>query len=166
MSEKLSVRERIERQLEVLLLTVEGVSEVELWSALGNTSADKSIVLYQGNETSRQGGEGDGGFITITARYVASVMIRQEVKDNTEPSSRVVNRWLARVQETLLADQYLIEDATNEPLINDIRYAGSDLPSPEDHEQGSFEIGVGFDIEFDVSRINPYIGPSLTERTV
>lgn len=166
MSETISVKERIERQLVAELEKMDDVGLVQRWSALGVLDNQYSVVLYPFSENGEEGSAGVNGHTAITAQYVVSVLVAQANEDSAEASAIEWNRWLARVIKVLMANPFLIEDATGEQLAHDTRYIGADIPDVDDDQPGTFELRVLIEVQYDIQRNDPYVARGVTERTV
>lgn len=162
MAEKLSIRYRIGEQVRLLISRIEDIAVAELWDARGNSESHLSAVVYSEAEQAVEGGQGGTGLTTNRMTIRVEVLIAQD-PDERESSTRIAERWIARVKESLLSNRFLIEEETGEQLANDTRYLGCD--PPEDSRQGTFVIAPEFEIEYDETRDDPYTGPGVTERT-
>lgn len=166
MPEKISVKERIERRLAELIAAVAGVSGVERWEAIGNSRDAFSAVIIAEDESANEGGSGgDTDALTSLTMIVRVELLVAQRDDDTDSSSFVHNRWLALLEQAVMADPSLVEPSTGEALAVDVRKAASSNPPVEDDQPEFFTI-IDFEVTYDTYRADPYTGPGITERQV
>lgn len=166
MPEAISIKERVERRIAEVVGAVSGVASVERWQASGNTRDAFSALIIAEDESCDEGGSGgDTDGLTTTTLLVRVELLVAQRHDETDSSSHIHNRWLARIEQAVMADPSLVEPATGEALAIDVRKAGSSNPPVEDDQTEFFTI-IDFEVIYDTYRSNPYEGPGITERQI
>lgn len=164
MAENLSVKERIERQVLANVGGISGIGTVERWSALGDqTRADLSAVIYAEDESSDDAGQGGDSAVTQNAMLLA-VEICHAADADDDNSSLVHNRWLAKLEQKLMADPGLVETGTSEQLALDVRKTGSSAPPGMDNAPEFYTVLI-VEIIYLSYRDDPYQGPGITTQT-
>lgn len=164
MSEKLSIEERVERQLLANLADIEGVSDTYRWDERqGNPSSGGDAMLVTDSTTASPDADSPNTNL-VTQRFRVGVMIARN-RNVPDKGAEAKNRMVARVKEKLLADTELIEDGTSERLALDIRYVGSPPPIVVAGKPRFWAVAQ-FEVTYTEDYSDPYNGPGLTERTV
>lgn len=162
MAEKLSIEERIERQLVANVAEIDGVARVERWDERGNSGETWTAQVLMDTAQGAEGG--DGPSITTVRQEVAVGVLVARGESDSDEGALVRTRWVARLKEKILADPDLVEDGTGERLCNDIRWVRSPRPITTQRQAEFWAIAV-FELEYDEDRADPYAGPGVTERT-
>jgi hypothetical protein len=172
MSEKLSIRERIERRLQTIVAAVTDVGACHRRDWLHDDVIHLDAYMIAGGEEATLEGFGAPADATTAVTFPVSIAVciaQSAAGEVTDPPAVIFNRLLARLKEAVMADPDLKDDVSgnSEPLANHadgVQWVGSNDP-PLVANQGEFFIEIELDISYEHYRNNPYAGPGITEKT-
>jgi len=158
-SESVSIRERVLRQLAANLEAVTDVGEVRRWDArAADTPAHGDIVLVAQDETAEPGAQGPTGSTIKTLTVAIVVRLFAETASETTTDSDV-NKWLRRIEDAALHDPLLVETTSGQRLANDM--AATKLIGPA-FDEGIVACALVCTIQYEHDRDDPTVGPGIT----
>lgn len=165
MAEKLSIKERIERELVRSLQTIDDIT-VSRWDARTADGNNLSCVLIAEDEEVPGGTLGLGEQSSTTEKTMiltAQLLVAQAPKRlDSASSSQVHNRWLARLEAAIMGNSQVTETGTGVNLAIDTQVVGTSNPPTEDDQPEFFTI-LAFEVNYEHYRNDPYSGPGIPE---
>lgn len=160
----ITIRERIERHLVMVIEDIDGMGTVHRWTTDGlNSLTDGDALVLLGDERVEEGGHGNPGLSTreLTVEVLA---LPAFAETDSQPAAQKVNHWLGLLEHALMADPLLTETSTGgERLAVDSRVAGIEV-TPFEEGQERLAAIVSLLITYQTYRDDPYTGPGITER--
>ncbi len=181
MPEKLTIKRRIELQLIAIVgAALPGWMDEEItagrasaedktradateFDLLGTDDSRFSMYLDGGEEEIEEGSQGTGGTVGRTMQVLLATRA-PSVSAGDEPANAAHGRWLGRMEQAVMADPYLIEDGTGEPLSTEVLVTDT-LRGPLAEEMPEQSSMIVIEVTYETLRGNPYQGPANTERT-
>lgn len=158
---KISVRERLERQLVLNVEGVTGEAQVATPDGRGNMNANASVVAGLGGERASDDGVGSGGNVQqMTVDFVVEVTIALSDSSSTTTAEEI-NRWLADVREAVMTDRDVVETASGEALALDVRYMRMIDWERVDNQAEVVMVAV-FEVDYRTYDQDPYTGPGIS----
>lgn len=159
MPEYLPIRERIMRQIVLLVEAIDGVGTVRRWDARGDSNpASLDVYVVSEDEAAAEGAQGSVGVTTkLLPVLVCCVLLQAE--DDSDGTDYLRNKWAAKLEAAILADPKITEAVSAVPLAVDCRTTMVDAP---ELAAGLVNASVRIIVEYDHNRDSPYVGPGIT----
>jgi hypothetical protein len=185
MPEYLSIRERIERQLVLVLQAAPGVNRVFRWDGRGLRDPETGLatdasggrlsmqvgdcMLIPLDERAEEGGEGNVGY-TLKTLPVDVQMKVAAADDDAEAEATMINRCLLNLETALMVDPGVTERHNSASggdiiLAIDMRTTGN-YQAPREVGQRETIVALALEVTYQHQRNNPAAGPGITARAV
>ncbi len=145
--ERLTLRERIERNVLATLAAITGIGTVERWDARSNTRSALSVVIRADDETAVRDEQPYGTIMKYLPLDVAITLAQDE--DGSANTSAIINRWLGNLEAALIADPRRGE------LAHDTDVVGTVSPDSSD-DQPECVATLQIEIQYRHPKTDPY----------
>lgn len=145
--ERLTLRERIERNIVATLAAISGIGTVERWDQRINTRAALSVVIRADDETAVRDEQAYGTIMKYLPIDVAITLVQDE--DGTAITSQLINRWLGYLEAALVADPQ------RTLLAHDTDVVGTAAPDPTT-DQSECVATLQIEIQYRHPKTDPY----------
>lgn len=156
-----SIRERIARQIVRNLQTIRATNAtVHRWDTRrGGLDYDHlDLVVRCQDEQGEDTDQSSIGLLTKTMSVAIGINIHQP-EDDTLTTDALVNKWVAKVQDLMMADPFIYEDDTDERLAVDTYLRDV---TAIDFDEGLVRPVCIFEVQYQQLRDDPYTGPGIT----